>query len=88
MFGPSFNDYYRKALETFNQELIRETDEQVLGSDIDQLADYYFQRHALVELAFDSSNISYEIRKEVRRVPAHQREDFIESKATQTMNMR
>lgn len=76
MFGPSFNDYYRKALENFNQELIRETDEQVLGSDIDQLADYYFQRHALVELTFDPTNISYEIRKEIRRVPANQRDGF------------
>lgn len=74
MFGPTFSDYYRKAIETFNQELLRESDEQILGSDVDNLADFYFQKYALVPLSFDPVDISYDIRKEVRRVPANQRE--------------
>ena len=74
MFGPNFNDYYREALERFNQDLLHESDEQILGSEIDNLADFYFKKYALVPLVFDRNDISYDIKKEVRTVPAHQRE--------------
>jgi|SRR3989344_1663806 len=74
MFGPSFNDYYRKALETFNQDILRESDEQILGSDADELANYYHQKYALVPIEFNPADIAYEIKKEVRNVPAERRE--------------
>jgi len=76
MFGPGFNDYYRKALETFSQDILHESDVQILGSVVDDLANFYFQKYALVPVDFDPADISYEIKKEVRRVPASQREDF------------
>jgi hypothetical protein len=76
MFGPTFDDYYRKAIEIFNQDILRESDEQILGSEIDDLANFYCQKYALIPLAFDSADLSYEMKKEVRRVPAHQRDEF------------
>ena len=74
MFESTFSDYYRKAIETFDQDLLHESDEQILGSEVDNLADFYFQKYALVPLSFDVADISYDIKKEVRRVPANQRE--------------
>lgn len=76
MFGPSFDDYYREAIKKFNQDILIESDAQILGSEIDELAKFYCQNYALVPVDFDPADISYEIKKEVRRVPASQREDF------------
>lgn len=76
MFGPTFDDYYRKAIEMFNQDILRESDGQILGSEIDDLANFYCQKYALVPLQFDPADLSYEMKKEVRRVPAHQRDGF------------
>ncbi len=76
MFGPSFGDYYRTALEKFKQDLLHESDLQILGSSTGDLANFYFQKYCLVPLEFDPAAIAYEIRKEVRRVPAHRRDEF------------
>ena len=74
MFGPNFNDYYREALEKVSQEIQRETDSQIIGSDIEQLAKFYFQKYALTPIVFDPADITYNIRKEMRRIPADRRE--------------
>jgi len=76
MFGPTFDDYYREAIKRFNQDILSESDAQILGSEVDDLANFYCQNYALVLVEFDPADISYEIKKEVRRVPARQREDF------------
>ena len=76
MFGPTFSDYYREAIKKVQQDILHESDAQILGSNVDELANYYFQKYALQPLGFDSNDISYEIKKEVRRVPADQREGF------------
>lgn len=73
---PTFDDYYRKAIEMFNQDILRESDTQILGSEIDDLANFYYQKYTLVPLQFDAADLSYEIKKEIRQVPAHQREGF------------
>jgi hypothetical protein len=74
MFGPNFNDYYRQALQTFSQDILREADVQILGSEVDDLSNFYFQKYALAPIDFDPIDISYEIKKEVRRVTANERE--------------
>jgi hypothetical protein len=76
MFGPTFNDYYRTVTDKFNQDILRESEAQILGSDVNDLANYFCQKYALVPLEFDPSDITYEMKKEVRRVPAHQRDEF------------
>ncbi len=63
MFGPGFNDYYRKALETFSQDILRESDVQILGSEVDELANFYYQKYALFPVDFDPADVSYEIKK-------------------------
>jgi hypothetical protein len=74
MFGPSFNDYYRAALEKVKQEILQESDAQILGSDIDDLANFYHARHAITPLEFDPAEISFEPKKELRTVSADRRE--------------
>ncbi|TKC07993.1 hypothetical protein FA048_12575 [Pedobacter polaris] len=74
MFGPTFNDHYQEQLEKVREEILRENDAQILGSDVDELSKYYFQRYSLVALDFDPEDIAFEPKKEVRRVRAHQRE--------------
>jgi hypothetical protein len=53
MFGPTFNDYYRTVLEKFKQDILHESDAQILGSDIDELSNYHHQKYALTPLEFD-----------------------------------
>jgi hypothetical protein len=79
MFGPTFDDYYRTALEKVRQEILHESDVQILGSSDKDLANYYFQRYAIQPVVFDPDSVSYEIKKEVRTVPAHRREDIYQS---------
>ena len=76
MFGPTFSDYYRTVTDKFNQDILRESETQILGSDVNDLANYFYQKYALVLLEFDPSDITYEMKKEVRRVPARQRDEF------------
>lgn len=73
-FWPSFDDYYRDALERFQQEILRESDEQIIWSDIEELTKYFFSKYALSPVKFDREDISYDIKKELRRVPSHERE--------------
>jgi hypothetical protein len=75
MFGPTFSDYYRTVTDKFNQDILRESETQILGSDVNDLANYFCQKYALVPLEFDPSDITYEMKKEVRRVPARQRDE-------------
>jgi len=79
MFRPTYSDYYRNQLESLKQSILSESDEQILGSDIDVLANYFFQQYALISLEFNPSDITYEIRKEIRRIPASERDSFYQS---------
>lgn len=74
MFGATFDDYYRSVFDQFKQDILHESDTQILGSEIDDLAKFYFQKYALEPLDFDPADISYEAKKEMRVVPGHQRE--------------
>ena len=76
MFGPTFSDYYRKTIEQVQRDILQESDTQILGSETDELANFYFQKYALQPLDFSPDDISYDIKKEVRRVPANRREVF------------
>jgi hypothetical protein len=76
MFGPSFNDYYRTVLDKVKQDILNESEAQILGSNIDELGTFYFGKYALQVLEFDEASVECDFTKQVRRVPAHQRESF------------
>ena len=79
IFGPTFNDYYRDAIEKVRQDTLHETDGQILGSDIDELTAFYYQKYALRPIDFDPEDIAFEHIKEVRRVPARMRDQGYQS---------
>lgn len=74
MFGPSFGDYYREALKKVQQDILHESDAQILGTKVEDFANFYFQKYALFPLEFNKDDVSYDIKKEVRRVAAHERD--------------
>src|SRR4051812_37621436 len=76
MFGPTFNDFYRATFDKVRVEILKETDTQILGSEVDTLAQYYYEKYALAPIQFDPANLEFEINKEVKRVAAQQRDEF------------
>lgn len=70
------SDYYRREIVTAVSSLItKESDSQILGSNLEQLADYYFDQVALQPLEVDPANpSSAEHQKYFRRISAGERD--------------
>lgn len=74
---PAISDYYRRANEDVRSAVLRESEEQILGSDADELAQYYFDQYAFVPLEEDPEReASFDIQDYLQDVPAHRREGF------------
>ena len=73
---PSISDYYRNLFEkTLHSLILNESDNFIVGTPTDELVEYYFSNHALHKIELDKSRgETIEHVKEVRRVPADQRE--------------
>ncbi|MDB5124845.1 MAG: hypothetical protein JWP94_2974 [Mucilaginibacter sp.] len=74
MYGQSFNAYYSDALEKAKKQILHETDTQIIGSEVDQLADFYYQRYALTPIEFAADGLAFEIKREIRTISAGRRE--------------
>lgn len=71
------SDYYGVLLKKVQDQILREKDETILHSDSDELLDYYFSHNSLEIIEFDSEQPStFEHKKQIRTVPAHNREEF------------
>src|SRR5439155_10594991 len=56
-------------------QILRERDETILHSDTDELVEYYFSTNSFSPIEFDAERErSFEHKKDIRTVPAHQRE--------------
>lgn len=73
---PSFDDYYRRLTEQARESILRESDQQILWSDIDELSRFYHAKFALQKIVFDRGDLSCEIKNEIRRIPSYRREEF------------
>ncbi len=72
---PSIDVYYRALQKQVEDQILREKDETILHSEIDELTEYYFSHNSFLPIEFDSERErSFEHRKDVRIVAAHQRE--------------
>lgn len=78
MFGlPSISDYYRQLQEQVRSEVLRESEEQILGSNVDELAQYIFERYALSPIEIDSDReTSWDLQDYLKDIPANRRESF------------
>lgn len=82
MYGrdADFFSYYRNLQEKVKGEILRETEEQILGSTTEELAKYYYDTNALSPIEEDSkSEVSYDVQDYLKRIPAGNREDFYRS---------
>lgn len=72
---PSIDAYYRSLQKQVEDKILREGDETILHSDTDELVEYYFSHNSFSPIEFDTERErSFEHRKDVRTVPAHQRD--------------
>jgi hypothetical protein len=51
----SFFDYYRDALEKAKNDILRESDGTIVGTKVEDMAEYYFQKYAIRPVLFDDS---------------------------------
>jgi len=77
---PSFQNYYSRLWDKIRGEILAEPDSAILGTAADELAEYYYSNNALQPLELDvNREIHFEHQKEIRTVPAHQRDSMYQS---------
>lgn len=71
----SISDYYRPVLDKVRSAVLRESEAQIIGSETTELAEYYFQQHALNPIEIDDTReTNWEHENYVKTIPAHERE--------------
>ncbi len=74
---PSISGYYRKIAEDVRSEILRESPEQIVGSDVEELSKYYLDKYVLLPIEIDETQeISWSSENYVKIIPADQREEF------------
>ncbi len=82
----SFSDYYRNALEKIKLKILSETEATILGTDSDELCDYYIQDYILQPIEFDETReTNWDHQKYINTIPSHQREEFYRDGGDLTM---
>ena len=78
MFGePSILDYYRKLQESARGDVLRESEEQIIGSDADELAQYFCSQYGLLPIVEDTeAEANFDIQDYLQDVPANRRENI------------
>lgn len=77
---PLISNYYRTSLEKIRSEITRENDATIIGTSINKLSEYYFQKYALPPILFDETQeSSWEHEKYTKTIRAHEREEFHQS---------
>lgn len=68
------SDYYRKLEEAVRSQVMRETEAQIVGTDVDTLAKFIYDTYALAEIVTDTQRQpSWEPQDYLRTVSAEQR---------------
>ena len=71
----SIPDYYKEITESVRGEILRESDEQIVGSDTEELARYYSDRYQLTPI-IEEENTTWKHENYVKTIQAHEREEF------------
>jgi hypothetical protein len=75
--APSIYDHFRQIQESVRGDILRESDEQILGSDTDALAKYHYDRYAMSPIEEDKEReANYDLQNYLKDIPAHRREEF------------
>lgn len=69
------DDVYRSQWQKLQKQIMSESDSSIIGSSTDELVEYYLSNNSFDRIEIDASqDMSAEHKKEVRRVPASQRD--------------
>lgn len=80
-YNKSISDYYRELSEKVRGEILRESDAQILGSDVEELSKYYFEKYQLFPIVIDEAkDTNWEYENYVKKISAHERDEFYESR--------
>ena len=78
MFGrPSILDHYRNLQEKVRGEILRESEEQIIGTDAIELMYYYLDKYSLSPIVIDENNEpSVDIQDYLKTIPAGRRDSY------------
>lgn len=72
-----FFSYYRQLQEQARGEILRESEEQILGTDTNEMTKYIYERCAITPVEVDPEReTSWDLQDYLKDIPANQREDF------------
>lgn len=72
-----FSSYYRTLQERVRSEILRESEAQIIGTETDELARYFYDKYALSPIVEDPDrDVSWDIQDYLKTIPAHEREHF------------
>ena len=82
MYGQQadFFNHYRNLQEQVRSEILRESEEQILGTSTDDLAQYIYGAHSIAPIVEDKElEASFDIQDYLKRITANNRENFYRS---------
>lgn len=74
----SISDYYRQSLAKAKSEILRESDAAIIGTNTEELTQYYFDKYCLQTILFDETQeITWDPKKYMKTIYEHERDlDF------------
>jgi len=72
-----FSSYYRGLKEKVRGEILRESEEQIIGTNIEEFTKYFYDKYALSPIKEDQKRVvTWDIKNYLATIPAHERESF------------
>jgi hypothetical protein len=69
------SDYYRNVYQVVTEEIMREDDKNIIGSNTDALVEYYYQKYALIPIEEDSDKeATFDPKKYIKTIRSNERE--------------
>lgn len=78
MPGYSIDDWFTEKIKDLRSEILQETEEQIVGTDTEELANYYFSKSKVNIVEFDGDS-SMQHKKGIETIPSYKREAFYQS---------
>ena len=69
------SDHYKQSFEKIKSEILRENDTTIIGTDIEELTQYYFDKYCLRLILIDEEQeTTWDPKKYMKTIYAHERE--------------
>lgn len=75
-----FFSHYRQLQEEARGTILRESEEQILGTDSNEMAKYIYEQHTITPIEIDKEReTNWDLQDYLKNIPTHQREDFYQN---------